>query len=90
MTIINKLALAGGLVFAIFDMICAVFAVFALRPFLTFWSYIAHVEFTGVAAKSSVTLGSFAGGAVFFFIVGYIVTWLFVFLHGKFCCQDKK
>ncbi|OGZ24595.1 MAG: hypothetical protein A2896_00585 [Candidatus Nealsonbacteria bacterium RIFCSPLOWO2_01_FULL_43_32] len=87
---INRIALVGGTVFTIFDMICAIFAAFALRPFLTFWSYIAHVEFSGVQAESSVTFGSFVGGAVFFFIVGYVVTWIFVWLHQKFCCEEKQ
>ncbi|OHA63956.1 MAG: hypothetical protein A2667_01305 [Candidatus Wildermuthbacteria bacterium RIFCSPHIGHO2_01_FULL_47_27] len=85
----NKIALIGGAVFAIFDAICALFAAFALEPFMAFWSYIAHVKFTGVEAESSVTIGSFFGGAVFFFIVGYLVTWLFVWLHQKFCCETK-
>lgn len=91
MTRINKVALVGGAVFAIFDAICALFAAFALGPFLAFWSYIAHVKFTGVEAQSSVTIGSFLGGAAFFFIVGYAVTWVFVWLHQKFCCEpDAK
>ncbi len=84
---INRISLVGGLVFAIFDAICAFFAAFALRPFVAFWGYIAHTRFTGVGVESSVTLSSFFGGAVSFFVVGYVLTWLFVWLHRKFCCE---
>lgn len=87
---INKISFVGGLVFAIFNAICAAFAAFALQPFVAFWSYIAHVRFTGVGFESSVTLGNVFGGAVGAFVVGYILTWIFVWLHRKFCCEPSE
>lgn len=87
---INKVALAGGIVFAIFDGICALFAAFALEPFLAFWSFMAHVKFTGVGVESAVTLNTVVGGLVFTFILGYVLTWIFVWLHSKLCCEEKK
>jgi len=84
---INKISLAGGLVFAIFDAICALFAALALQPFLAFWSLIAHVKFTGVGVESVVTIGSVIFGIIFAFVVGFVITWIFVWLHRKFCCE---
>lgn len=85
---INKIALIGGLVFAIFDAICAFLAAFALKPFLAFWSFIAHVRFTGVGAESAVTLSNVFWGIVGTFVIGFVLTWLFVWLHQKFCCKE--
>lgn len=83
---INKISLVGGLVFAIFDAICGLLAAFALQPFLAFWSYVAHVRFTGIELESAVTLSSFVIGIILAFAIGYILTWIFVLLHRKFCC----
>lgn len=87
---INRVSLVGGLVFAIFDAICALLAAFALQPFLAFWSYIAHIRLTGAGVESSVTFGSFIGGIIAAFVVGYVLTWLFVWLHRKFCCPPRS
>lgn len=86
---IYKVSLVGGLVFAVFDAICAFFAAFALQPFMAFWSYIAHVKFTGVGVESMVSAESVIGGIVFTFILGFVLTWIFVWLHRNFCCEEK-
>lgn len=86
---INKIALVGGLVFAIFDAICALFAAFALQPFVAFWSYITHVRLTGVGVESAVSLGNVFWGIVGAFVVGFVLTWIFVWLHRKFCCEPE-
>lgn len=87
---INKISLVGGITFAIFNAICALLAAFAIQPFVAFWSYIAHVRFTGVGIESSVTLGSVFWGIVGAFVIGYILTRIFVWLHRKFCCEENK
>lgn len=85
---INKISLAGGLVFAILDVVCAVLIAFAFEPFMAFWSYVTHVKVTGFEIESAVTVNSVIGGAVFFFVLGYVLTWLFVRLCGKTCCKQ--
>ena len=77
------------MVFAIFDAICALLAAFALRPFIAFWEYIFHIRATGVGYESNVTLGNVFWGIVGAFVIGYILTWIFVWLHRKFCCEEK-
>ena len=86
---INKISLVGGLVFAIFDAICAFFAAFALQPFIAFWSYVTHIKFTGVGVESAVSFGSVFWGIVATFILGFVLTWIFVWLHRKFCCEPE-
>lgn len=85
---INKVALAGGLVFAILDIICAFLIAFAFEPFMSFWNYVTHVKVTGLEIESAVTAGSVIGGAVFFFALGYVLTWLFTWLCGKNYCKQ--
>lgn len=84
---INKISLVGGIVFAVFDAICALLAAVALQPFVAFWSYISHVRFTGVEFESYVTPGTVFWGIIGAFVVGFILTWIFVWLHRKFCCE---
>lgn len=84
---IYKISLVGGLVFAIFDAICALLAAVALQPFMAIWSYVSHVRFTGVQLESYVTVSNVFWGIVASFVIGYILTWLFVWLHQKFCCE---
>lgn len=86
---INKIALVGGVVFAMFDAICAFLAAFALQPFVALWVAIAHVKLTGVGVESSVTLSTFLGGIAITFVIGFILTWIFVWLHQKFCCVPE-
>lgn len=85
---INKIAFIGGLVFAIFDAICVFLVAFALKPFLGFWEYIFHIRAVGIEYESNITLGNVLGGIVGTFAIGFVLTWIFVRLHQKFCCKE--
>lgn len=86
---INKISLAGGLLFAALDVVCAIIVAFALEPFVAFWSYVSHVRFVGLQMEGSVTLGSLVSGAIFFFALGYVLTWFFIWMLGKTsCCKQ--